>query len=58
MNLSRDFARRHDEAIMNAAAEVMDLFTLTPRDKLLMQRKFPTTNWAFAVWRPTWSFCS
>ncbi len=20
--------------------------------------RFPTTDWAFAVWRPTWSFCS
>jgi len=39
MNLSRDFARQHDEAIMNAVAEVLDLGTLTPRDKLLMQRK-------------------
>jgi len=39
MSLSRDFARRHDEAIMNAVAEVLDLGTLTPRDKLLMQRK-------------------
>ncbi len=33
MNLSRDFARQYDEAIMNAVAEVLDLGTL------LMQRK-------------------
>jgi hypothetical protein len=39
MSLSRDFARQHDDAIMNAVAEVLDLGTLTPRDKLLMQRK-------------------
>ena len=39
MNFSREFARQHDEAIMNAVAEVLDLGTLTPRDKLLMQRK-------------------
>ncbi len=39
MNLSRDFARQHDEAIMNAVAEVLDLGTLSSRDNLLMQRK-------------------
>jgi len=39
MHLSRDFACQHDEAIMNAVAEVLDLGTLTPRDRLLMQRK-------------------
>ncbi len=39
INLSRDFARQHDEAIMNAVAEVLDIGTLTPRDKLFMQRK-------------------
>jgi hypothetical protein len=39
MHLSRDFARQHDEAIMTAVAEVLDLGTLTPRDRLLMQRK-------------------
>ncbi len=38
MNLSRDFARQHDEEITNAVAEVLDLGTLNPRDKLLMQR--------------------
>ncbi len=36
MNLSTDFARQHVEAIINAVAEVLDLGTLTPRDKLLM----------------------
>ncbi len=39
MNLSRDFARQHDEAIMNAVAKVLDLGTINPRDKLLMQCK-------------------
>ena len=39
MHLSRDFARQHDEAIMTAVAEVLDLGVLTPRDRLLMQRK-------------------
>ena len=39
MHISRDFARHHDEAIMTAVADVLDLGTLTPRDRLLMQRK-------------------
>jgi hypothetical protein len=39
MHLFRDFARQHDEAIMTAVADVLDLGVLTPRDKLLMQRK-------------------
>ena len=39
MHLSRDLARQHDEAIMTAVAEVLDLGALTPRDRLLMQRK-------------------
>ena len=39
MHLSRDFACRHDEAIMNTVTEVLDLGTLMPRDRLLMQRK-------------------
>ncbi len=39
MNLLRDFAHQHDEAIMNVVAKVLDLVTLTPRNKLLMQRK-------------------
>ena len=38
-HLSRDFARQHDEAIMNAVAAALDLGILTERDKLLMQRK-------------------
>ena len=39
MHLSRDFARQHDDAIMTAVADALDLGTLTPRDRLLMQRK-------------------
>ena len=38
MHLSRDFARQYNEAIMTAVAEVLDLGTLTPRDRLLMQQ--------------------
>jgi hypothetical protein len=38
-HLSRDFARQHDEAIMNAVANALDLGVLTERDKMLMQRK-------------------
>ncbi len=37
MNLSRDFVRQHDEAIMSAIAEVLEFGTLTQRDKVLMQ---------------------
>ncbi len=39
MHLSRDFARQHDKVIMTAVADVLDLGVLTPRDRLLMQRK-------------------
>jgi hypothetical protein len=39
MSLSRNFDRQHDDAIMHAVAEVLDLGTLIPRDKLLMQQK-------------------
>ncbi len=53
MNLSRDFARQHDEAIMNAVSEVL----LPQGTNSSCSGRFPTTDWAFAVWRPTWSFC-
>jgi len=38
-SISREFARQHDEAITGAVAQVLDLGTLTERDRLLMQRK-------------------
>ena len=39
MNLSKDFAKQHDEAISGAIAATLDLGHLTERDRLLMQRK-------------------
>ena len=39
INLSRDFARQHDEAISKTVADTLDLGDLNKRDKLLMQRK-------------------
>jgi hypothetical protein len=38
-HLSRAYAQRHDEAIQNAVSKALDLGDLTPRDRLLMQRK-------------------
>ena len=39
MNLSRDFAKQHDETLFGAVAATLELGNLTERDKLLMQRK-------------------
>jgi len=39
MDISRPFARRHDEALRNAVAQVLQLGQLTQRDILQMQRK-------------------
>ena len=39
MNLSRDFAKQHDEALFSAVAATLELGHLTDRDRLLMQRK-------------------
>ena len=39
IQLSREFAKQHDEAISKAVAETLELGDLTERDKLLMQRK-------------------
>ena len=39
IQLSRDFAKQHNEAISKAVAETLELGNLTERDKLLMQRK-------------------
>ena len=39
MNLSRDFAKQHDEALFGAVAATRELGNLTKRDRLLMQRK-------------------
>ncbi len=39
MDISRSFARRHDEALRNAVAQVLQLGELTQRDILQMQRK-------------------
>ena len=39
MNLSRDFAKQHDEALFGAVAATLELGNLTDRDRLLMQRK-------------------
>ena len=38
-DISRPFARRHDEALRNAVAQVLQLGQLTERDILQMQRK-------------------
>ena len=39
MNLSRGFAKQHDEALFSAVAATLELGQLTDRDRLLMQRK-------------------
>ena len=39
MNLSRSFAKQHDEALFSAVAATLELGQLTERDRLLMQRK-------------------
>ena len=39
MNLSRDFAKQHAEALFSAVAATLELGHLPDRDRLLMQRK-------------------
>ena len=39
MDISRPYARQHDEALRTAVAQVLQLGLLTPRDVLQMQRK-------------------